>query len=88
LFNDSVAQHAATALGKKSTICWVKNDPQVLGYEMHDNIVTNAIEDYNTLDFSILEPYDIVGQIPQCPFKEDVVLFNVDEIVNSIRSQS
>jgi len=87
-FNDSVAQHSATALGKKSTICWVKNDPNVLGYGMHDNIVSDAVEDFNSLDFSILEPYDITGQIPQCPFKEDAVLFSVKEIVNSIRRQA
>jgi hypothetical protein len=88
LFNDSVAQHASSALGKKSTICWVKNDPQVLGYAIHDNIVSDAVEDFNTLDFSLLEPYDIAGQIPQCPFKEGTELFNVEEIINSIRSQS
>jgi len=88
LFIDSVAQHASTALGKKSTICWVKNNPQVLGYAMHDNIVTDAIEDLNSLDYSLLEPYDIAGQIPQCPFKEDAQLFSVEEIVNSIRSQA
>jgi hypothetical protein len=87
LFNDSVSQHASTALGKKATICWVKNDPQVLGYSLHDNIVTDAVEDINSLDYSLLEPYDIAGQIPQCPFKEGTELFNVEEIVNSIRSQ-
>ncbi len=87
LFIDSVAQHASTAVGKKSTICWVKNNPQVLGYAMHDNIVSDAVEELNSLDFSLLEPYDIAGQIPQCPFKEDAQLFSVEEIVNSIRTQ-
>jgi hypothetical protein len=88
LFNDSVSQHASSALGKKATICWVKNDPQVLGYSLHDNIVTDAVEDIKSFDFSLLEPYDISGQIPQCPFKEDAVLFDVEEIVNSVRSQA
>jgi len=88
LFNDSVSQHASNALGKKATICWVKNNPQVLGYSLHDNIVTDAVEELNSLDYSLLEPYDISGQIPQCPFKEDAVLFSVEEIVSSIRSQA
>jgi len=88
LFNDSVSQHASTALGKKATICWVKNDPQVLGYALHDNIVTDAVEDIKSLDYSLLEPYDIAGQIPQCPFKEDAELFSVEEIVKSVRSQA
>lgn len=88
LFIDSVAQHASSALGKKATVCWVKNSPEVLGYSIHDNIVTDASEDLNTHDFSLLEPYDIAGQIPQCPFKEDAQLFNVPEIVASVRSQA
>jgi len=66
----------------------VKNNPQVLGYSLHDNIVTDAVEELNSLDYSLLEPYDISGQIPQCPFKEDAVLFSVEEIVSSIRSQA
>jgi hypothetical protein len=88
LFNDSVSQHASNALGKKATICWVKNDPQVLGYSLHDNIVTDAVGELNSLDFSLLEPYDISGQIAQCPFKEGTELFSVEEIVNSVRSQA
>jgi kynurenine formamidase len=88
LFNDSVSQHASNALGKKATFWWVKNDPQVLGYSLHDNIVTDAVGELNSLDFSLLEPYDISGQIAQCPFKEGTELFSVEEIVNSVRSQA
>ena len=87
-FNDSVSQHASMALGRKATICWVKNDPQVLGYSLHDNIVTDAKEEIRSLDYSLLEPYDITGQIPQCPFKEGTKLFDTEEIVKSIRSQA
>ena len=76
------------ALGRKATICWIKNDPQVLGYSLHDNIVTDAKEEIRSLDYSLLEPYDITGQIPQCPFKEGTILFDTEEIVKSIRSQA
>lgn len=87
LFNDSVSQHASMAVNKKATICWIKNDPQVLGYSLHDNIVTDAKEEINSLDYSLLEPYDISGQIAQCPFKEGTKLFDIQEIIGSIVSQ-
>lgn len=88
LFIDSVAQHASMAVGKKATITWVGNNPQVLGYSLHDNIVTDAVEDLHALDFSLLEPYDIAGQIPQCPFAEGAKLFEVEEIIKSVKSQA
>jgi hypothetical protein len=87
LFNDSVSQHASMAVNKKATICWIKNHPQVLGYSLHDNIVTDAKEEINSLDYSLLEPYDIGGQIAQCPFKEGTKLFDTQEIISSIASQ-
>jgi len=87
LFIDSVCQHTAFALGKKSTITWIRNMPDQLGYAFHDNIICKAQDEIDTLDFSILEPYDISGQIIQCPFKEGTKLFDTNEIVQSIRSQ-
>ncbi|NBX72907.1 MAG: hypothetical protein EBQ89_01270 [Alphaproteobacteria bacterium] len=87
LFIDSVCQHTAFALGKKSTITWVRNMPDQLGYAFHDNIICKAQDEIDTLDWSILEPYDIGGQIIQCPFKEGTKLFDTKEIVDSIRKQ-
>jgi hypothetical protein len=87
LFIDSVSQHAAFALGKKSTITWIRNFPDQLGYAFHDNIVCGAQDEIDTLDFSLLEPYDISGQIAQCPFKEGTKLFDVNKIVESVRAQ-
>jgi hypothetical protein len=75
------------ALGKKSLVCWVRNNPNVLGYALHDNYVTEAKDEIDTLDWSVLEPYDISGQILQCPFKEGTKLFDVDTIVKAIRNQ-
>lgn len=87
LFIDSVCQHAAFALAKKSTVTWIRNFPDQLGYAFHDNIICKAQDEIDTLDFSVLEPYDISGQIIQCPFKEGTKLFDTNEIVQSIRSQ-
>ena len=88
LFIDSMCQHAAAALDKKSTVCWIRNFPNVLGYQLHDNYVCDAQDEIDTFDFSILEPYDIVGHNIQCPFKEGTQLFDVPTIVKSIRSQA
>lgn len=88
LFIDSMCQHTAMALGKKSTVCWIRNYPHVLGYDFHDNYLCDAQDEIDALDFSLLEPYDIAGHIVQCPFKEGTKLFDVQILVNSIRNQA
>lgn len=87
LFIDSVSQHLACALNKKSTVLWVRNNPQIFGYSLHDNIVTSVEDEIDVLQDSVLEPYDITGNVYQCPFKEDTVLFDFDEVVSSINKQ-
>ena len=87
LFIDSMCQHAAAALEKPSVVCWVRNAPQVLGYSIHTNIVSDASDELNSLDFSLLEPYDISGNVVQCPFKEGTQLFNLEEIEHSLRNE-
>lgn len=85
LFMDSVSQHIARALDKKSTVLWIRNSPEVLGYSFHNNIVTSVQDEIDVLQDSVLEPYDITGNIYQCPFKEGTVLFDVDEIIESLK---
>jgi hypothetical protein len=41
LFIDSFCQHTAAALELPSTVCWITNKPNVFGYEIHDNIISN-----------------------------------------------
>jgi len=88
LFIDSMCQHAAMALGKKSTVCWVRNTPTVLGYTLHDNFICDVEDEIDTLDYSTLDPYDIVGYINQCPFKEGTKLFDSQQLIESIQTQS
>lgn len=87
LFIDSMCQHAAKALDKSSVVCWVRNNPHVLGWDIHDNIQSDAKEDHNSFDFSLLEPYNIEGDILQCPFKEGSELFDIDEIMQCLTNQ-
>ena len=87
LLIDSLSQHVAAALNKQSTVLWVRNNPKILGYTMHDNIVTPAIDELDTTFNSVLEPYEITGNVFQCPFKEGTVLFDKDEVIESIKAQ-
>lgn len=84
LFVDSVCQHVASALKKPSTVLWIRNSPEMLGYSIHDNIVTNVEDEIDTLSNSVLEPYDIAGNIYQCPFREGTKLFDTEEIIQSL----
>ena len=85
---DSVSQHVASALKKPSTVLWIRNSPEVLGYAIHDNIVTKVEDEIDTLSNSVLEPYDIAGNIYQCPFKEGTKLFDTKEIIESVNRQT
>lgn len=87
LLIDSLCQHVASALKKPSTVLWIRNSPEMLGYAIHDNIVTKVEDEIDTLSNSVLEPYDIAGNIYQCPFKEGTKLFEAEEIIQSLKNQ-
>ncbi len=88
LFIDSVCQHIASALDKPSTVLWVKNDPTILGYSLHDNMITTVEDEIDILSDSVLEKYDITGNIYQCPYKEGTKLFDSEDILKSINRQT
>ena len=79
---DSFAQHASVAFNVKSDVIWVGNNPSVMGYEINNNIVSEAkvISD-TTRDYPI-EPYDISGDISQYPYKGDI--FNYEDVMKQI----
>lgn len=86
IFMDSFAQHAAAALGLKSTVCWIVNKPEIFGYESNNNILPNA-QNINTFNkISYLDQYDISGQVQQFPY-DNVNLFDINEIVKSVDAQ-
>jgi hypothetical protein len=83
-FIDSFCQHVAAALNLKSTVVWIRNKPEVLGYDIHDNIVTKVEDE---LDIPVEDPfykYNITGDIYQCPFKEGTELFESQDLIDSI----
>ena len=87
LFIDSSCAHAAAALNKQSTVLWVRNHPSVLGWDLHDNIVTEVANELPSSGLGVLEEYNIEGNVQECPFKEGTELFNFLEVCDSLKKQ-
>tara|TARA_R100001079_G_C4450012_1_gene153204 strand:- start:2518 stop:3414 length:897 start_codon:yes stop_codon:yes gene_type:complete len=86
LFIDSSLQHAAAALGLKSTVTWVATEPKIFGYKIHDNISPKVEYKDGHID-SYLFDYDFTGIIHQCPYNKLEELHDVDAIVKSVDNQ-
>jgi hypothetical protein len=85
LLIDSFSQHTCAALGLSSTVLWIANDPKMLGYELHDNIIAKGEIRKDSTKNSYLEPYNILGSINEYPYNnkpED--LFSISEIMDSL----
>jgi hypothetical protein len=85
LLIDSFPQHAAAAFGLKSVVCWIGNDPNVLGYNLHLNLKPNVEPVYDTFHSSYLDDFDIGGNPIQFPYNT-VKLFDSDQIIKNIES--
>jgi hypothetical protein len=85
---DSFVQHSAMAFQKRSTVLWPVNKVTQLGYDFHDNI-TSSYEPQKThmADYYLTED-DIVGQSHMCPFPEGKNIFDLDQIIESIKKHS
>lgn len=84
LFIDSFMQHAAAALELKSEVIWIVNDPKVLGYTLHNNLVTNF--EVGDLRNSLYQPFDILGDPIQLATSINK-LFDSKAIIEQIESQ-
>lgn len=85
-FIDSMMQHAAAALDLPSTVVWIGTSPTVFGYDIHDNIVARQIKDFKLPD-SYLFDYNFDGVTHECPYKSEEEMFDIDEIIGSIKKQ-
>jgi hypothetical protein len=82
LFIDSYMQHAASALNLSSTVLWVVNDPNILGYNLHTNIASN----FNNGDLrnSMYDAHDIMGDpIQLASIPND--LFDIKKILETLK---
>lgn len=87
LLIDSFAQHAAVAIGKPSTVCWIANKPEVFGYDYHDNISANDFTEKPELRNAYLTKFNIGGNLVEFPFTSEKDIFDVDKIIKSIKNQ-
>lgn len=84
LLIDSCLQHGAAALGLKSTVLWIGTSPDVFGYKLHNNIIANQKPEFKLPD-SYLFNYNFEGITHECPYKDESEMFDVDEIINSLK---
>lgn len=77
---DSFAQHAAAALGREATVCWITNSPKVFGYDMHENLQAREPDKDSRSQTSYLQEFDFTGSVPAQYLWNDDNLFNIDEI--------
>ena len=82
---DSFAQHAAAAINKPSTVCWIANTPVVFGYSLHDNILANPQTKKPELRNSFLQKYNIAGDLLEFPYNNEEEIFDVDKIIASLK---
>jgi hypothetical protein len=83
---DSCIQHAAASMKRKSTVLWNGTSPKVFGYDLHDNICTDVPYDFK-LPGSYLFDFDFNGNEIEYPFTDDVKLFNINTIIDSVNKQ-
>lgn len=87
LLIDSFLQHACSALNLKSTVCWITNNPKVLGYESHDNIQSNPFTRQPELRNSVFGKFNISGDPIEFPFNSEEEIFDVAKIIESLEKQ-
>lgn len=87
LFIDSFAQHTAAAMKKPSTVCWVVNKSNVFGYDIHDNISSNPFTVKPELRGSYLNKFNIGGDLVEFPYENENEIFDVEQIIRSIKKQ-
>ena len=87
LFIDSSLQHAAAALGQKSTVLWIATQPKIFGYKIHNNIGPKKEYLDGHID-SYLFDYNFTGTIYECPYKSIEELHDVDAIVKAVDQQA
>ena len=83
---DSSLQHAAAAMNRKATVLWNGTSPKVFGYDLHENICTEVPYDFK-LPGSYLFDFDFNGNEIEYPFTEDVKLFDIKKIIESVDRQ-
>jgi hypothetical protein len=87
LFMDSFAQHVAAGLELASTVCWIANKPEVFGYDIHNNIVSNPFTLKPELRNAYLTKFNIGGELIEFPYNSESEIFDTNTIIDSLKKQ-
>lgn len=87
LLIDSFGQHLASAMGVKSTVCWVTTKPTVFGYKLHDNIQANIFTKEPQIQNSVYQPFNLAQDISSIPYNDLNEVFDTNKIIESINRQ-
>lgn len=84
---DSCLQHAAAAMGLKSTVLWIGTSPKNFGYSLHSNIVAKPPKGNVKMIDSYLFDYSFDGIAHECPYMDANEMFDINNIFKSIDKQ-
>ena len=87
LLIDSFAQHMAAALNLKSTVCWSATNPEVFGYKMHDNVISEPFTKEPSLEQAVYSPFQLSETIHTIPYNNLNEVFDTDKIISSLNKQ-
>jgi hypothetical protein len=87
LLIDSFGQHLAMALNLPSVVCWIANKPQVFGYDIHTNVVSNPFTIKPETRNSFLNEFNIQGDLIEFPYNGEHEIFSFDTIVGAIKGE-
>ena len=84
LLIDSSAMHIATALNLPSTVAWVGTNPNIFGYEMHNNILANKPTRESNFQHPHYQKYLLYQDISTIPYNDLNEVFDVAKIIKSL----
>jgi hypothetical protein len=89
LLIDSSLQHAAAAFGLPSTVLWNATSSVIFGHALHDNIQAKE-KPKKSLPGSYLFDYQFDANENEFPYEDEDLgeLYNIDQIIASLESQS
>lgn len=87
LFIDSFAQHVAASFNLPSVVCWIANKPEVFGYGVHTNILSNPFTLKPELRNSFLHKFNIQGDLMEFPYRSENEVFDKEVIVSAIKGE-
>jgi hypothetical protein len=75
------------ALNLPSVVCWIANKPQVFGYDIHTNVVSNPFTIKPETRNSFLNEFNIQGDLIEFPYNGEHEIFSFDTIVGAIKGE-